>query len=334
MKHFELGEHCRNILITGGAGFIGSHLAEALLRQGRRVVVLDDLSTGSLENISLLERFEGLTFYRGSVRDVDMLRHAADGCDIVFHLAALVGVRKIMEQPASAIETNVYGTGQVLKAALAQGARLVFASTSEVYGKGNTIPFQEDGPVVLGPASRTRWAYAASKLTAEFLVLAHARDSGLDTVIVRLFNTVGPRQTGKFGMVIPRFVNQALSGQALTVYGDGEQTRCFMHVHDAVEGLLRLASCEKAQGLVVNLGATREIRIKDLARLVMDAVQRASQTPPPGWVSVPLETIYDGAFEDMDRRAPDISRLCALTGWKPGRNIHDILHDILKAASP
>ncbi|HEX7975893.1 MAG TPA: NAD-dependent epimerase/dehydratase family protein, partial [Anaerolineales bacterium] len=249
----EYSQSRPRVLITGGAGFIGSHLAEAMLERGRGVTVIDDLSTGRFENIAHLVGHPDFRFAIDSITNEAVMDRLASECDVIFHLAAAVGVMLIVEQPVHTIETNVMGTEAVLRAALRYRAKVLIASTSEVYGKGNHLPFREDDDVVLGPTSRSRWSYAASKMVDEFLGLAYHREKGLPVVVFRLFNTVGPRQTGRYGMVIPRFVQQALRGDPLTVYGDGEQSRCFLHVHDAVEAILALADCSQAVGQVFNI---------------------------------------------------------------------------------
>lgn len=336
------------VLITGGAGFIGSHLAEALLERGHHVTVIDDLSTGSFGNIEHLIGHPHFRFAIDSITNEVVLDRLASECDVIFHLAAAVGVKLIVENPVHTIETNVMGTEVVLKAALRYRAKVLLASTSEVYGKSNSIPFREDDDVVLGPTSRSRWAYAASKMVDEFLALAYHRERGLPVVIFRLFNTVGPRQTGRYGMVIPRFVGQALRGEPLTVYGDGQQSRCFLHVHDAVEALIRLAECPDAVGQVFNVGSTEEVTILDLARKVLQLVfdervktndQRSSSAGGRSSTSetnvddrivfIPYEQAYAAGFEDMRRRVPDISKIRQYTGWEPKRSLDDILRDVV-----
>lgn len=316
-------------LITGGAGFIGSHLCEALLKGGHTVTVIDDLSTGRFENIGhLVERHRKdgrFRFAIDTITNETVLDRLASQCDTIMHLAAAVGVRLIVENPVRTIETNVMGTEAVLKTALRYRAKVMLASTSEVYGKGNSVPFREDDDVVLGPTSRSRWAYAASKMVDEFLSLAYHREKGLPVVILRLFNTVGPRQSGRYGMVIPRFVRQALEGRPLTVYGGGSQTRCFLHVQDAVAAILALAENVDAIGQVFNLGATEEISIQALAEKVLACAQASDGEI----VSIPYEQAYVAGFEDMRRRVPDVSKIRALTGWAPRHSLDDILHDTI-----
>ncbi len=261
------------VLITGGAGFIGSHLAEALLGRGDHVTIIDDLSTGRFANIQplIVAYPDTFRFAIDSITNEMVLDRLASECQVIFHLAAAVGVKLIVEQPVHTIETNIMGTEAVLQAALRYRAKVLIASTSEVYGKGNKVPFHEDDDVVLGPTSRSRWAYAASKMVDEFLALAYLREKGLPVVLFRLFNTVGPRQTGQYGMVIPRFVQQALAGERLTVYGDGQQSRCFLNVHDAIRALLALADCPAAVGQLFNIGSTESVTILKLAQQVLSA---------------------------------------------------------------
>jgi len=321
-------------LITGGAGFIGSHLAESLLAEGYQVTVIDDLSTGRYENIAPLVKYPRFRFAIDSITNQIVLDRLASECDVIFHLAAAVGVMLIVDRPVHTIETNVMGTEAVLKAALRYRAKVLIASSSEVYGKGNQTPFREDDDVVLGPTSRSRWAYAASKMVDEFLALAYYREKGLPVVIFRLFNTVGPRQTGQYGMVIPRFLNQAIEGEPLTVYGDGNQTRCFLHVRDAVEAILALANCPDAVGEVFNIGSTEEVRIIDLAlkilqlvrenKIVTGAIEARDQVR-----FIPYDEAYAVGFEDMRRRVPDITKIFRYTGWKPGMTLDQALQDIL-----
>ncbi|MCX5885755.1 MAG: GDP-mannose 4,6-dehydratase [Proteobacteria bacterium] len=322
------------VLITGGAGFIGSHLAEALLSQGHQVTVIDDLSTGRFKNIEgIVRRWPAsgdqptFRFAIDSITNEVVLDRLASECDVIFHLAAAVGVKLIVENPVRTIETNVMGTEAVLKAALRYRAKVLIASSSEVYGKGNSIPFREDDDVVLGPTSRSRWSYAASKMVDEFLALAYYREKGLPVVIVRLFNTVGPRQTGQYGMVVPRFVQQALRGEKLKVYGDGGQSRCFLHVRDAVKALISLAECPGAVGEVFNVGSTDEITILDMARKVLNVTGG-----DPGRIEyVSYDQAYAAGFEDMRQRVPDISKIRTYTGWEPGLSLEEILRDVIES---
>nr|WP_290665595.1 GDP-mannose 4,6-dehydratase [Ardenticatena sp.] len=311
-------------LITGGAGFIGSHLAEALLAQGHVVAVVDDLSTGRLDNIAHLFPHEHFHFARASITDAIVMDRLASQSDVIVHLAAAVGVKLIVEHPVHTIETNIMGTEAVLKSALRYGCRTLIASTSEVYGKGSKVPFAEEDDVLLGPTSRSRWAYAASKMVDEFLGLAYQREFGLPVVVMRFFNTVGPRQTGRYGMVIPRFVRQALRGEPITVYGDGEQSRCFCDVSDVVQAIIGLAFHPDAPGRVYNIGSTEETTINQLAERVR--VLAESDSPI---VHIPYEQAYAEGFEDMRRRVPDISRIHALLGWEPRLHLDDILQRVI-----
>jgi len=322
MKHALAPTTC---LITGGAGFIGSHLAEYLLSQGHRVLVIDDLSTGRWENIAHLEGHERFHFARASLEDTTVLDRLASESKVVFHLAAAVGVRLIVEQPVRTIETNINGTELVLRAALRYRCRTLIASTSEVYGKGARVPFSEEDDVLLGPTSKSRWAYAASKMVDEFLSLAYHAQYGAANLCVRLFNTVGPRQTGRYGMVIPNLVARALRNEPLTVYGDGGQSRCFCDVRDVVEGLVGLVAHPGAVGRVFNLGATEEITILDLAHRIRHLTGSRSEI-----VFVPYDEAYARGFEDMRRRVPDITRVRELIGWQPRRTLDEILRSVIE----
>lgn len=322
-------------LVTGGAGFIGSHLVEDLLARGAHVTVIDDLSTGRIENIAHLLDRPDFRFIQESIRNEVVMDRLASESDILVHLAAAVGVRLIVEQPVHTIETNVMGTEAVLKAARRYRVKVLLASTSEVYGKGNSVPFSEEDDVVLGPTTRSRWSYAATKMVDEFLGLAYEVESKLPVVIFRLFNTVGPRQVGQYGMVIPRFVGQALRGEPLTVYADGRMTRCFMHVKDAVQGILSLADCPEAVGQVFNIGTTEEVSILNLARMVLSILDGSPEPVPandPRIRFVPYEQAYKKGFEDMSRRVPDTSKIQALTMWQPQLGLEMILKDIIKDA--
>jgi len=317
-------------LVTGGAGFIGSHLSEVLLGRGYSVTVVDNLSTGSLENIAHLEGRPGFRFVEGSVTDETLAGGLVGECDVVFHLAAVVGVKLLMEDPVAAIETNVRCTETVLKAALGPGVKVLIASSSEVYGKGNNIPFREDDDVVLGPTSSSRWAYAASKMVGEHLALSYHREKGLPAVVTRLFNTVGPRQTGRYGMVIPNFVGQALAGEPLTVFGDGRQSRCFLYVGDAVRALTALAECPEAVGEVFNVGSTEEMTIMDLARRVLALAPGARPSPDADRVvTVPYEQAYGPGYGDMTRRVPDIAKVRRYTGWEPTYSLEQVLREVI-----
>jgi UDP-glucose 4-epimerase len=326
-------------LITGGSGFVGSHLAEALLERGHHVTVIDDLSTGCFDNIQHLVGDPHFRFAIDNVKNEIVLDRLASECDVIFHLAAAVGVQLVVDKPVHTIETNIMGTETVLKVALRYRAKVLIASTSEVYGKSSSVSFDEEDDVVLGPSSRCRWAYAASKMVDEFLALAYHRESGLPVVVFRLFNTVGPRQTGRYGMVIPRLVEQALRGDPLTVYGDGLQTRCFLHVHDAVEAVVRLAECRPALGKVFNVGSTEEISILHLARKILasagspgTANSDGSSADDPAWEGrirmVPYDEAYKPGFEDMIRRVPNISKVHRYTGWQPSKSLDEIIVDV------
>jgi UDP-glucose 4-epimerase len=311
-------------LITGGGGFIGSHLADALVARGERVILLDDLSTGSVENIRHLRTNPCVHCFFESVVDHRLLTELVDESDIVFHLAAAVGVRRIIESPVRTIETNVRGTEMVLEAA-AKKKKLVFlASTSEVYGKNHKIPFCEDDDIVLGPSSKSRWSYATSKILDEFLALAYWKEKGLPVVIGRLFNTVGPRQTGRYGMVLPTLVCQALEGAPLTVFGTGKQSRCFGYVRDVVEAILRLVSTDQSVGEVVNIGNDEEITIEDLARLVKE---RTGSTSSLQWI--PYDRAYEPGFEDMFRRVPSLEKLLRITGYRPRTDLGSIIDMVM-----
>jgi len=296
------------------------------------VTVIDDLSTGRFENIARLVQRPGFQFAIDSITNEVVMDRLASECDIIFHLAAAVGVMLIVEQPVHTIETNVMGTDAVLRAALRYRSKVMVASSSEVYGKGNHVPFREDDDVVLGPTLRSRWSYAASKMVDEFLALAYHREKGLPVVVFRLFNTVGPRQTGQYGMVIPRFVQQALKSEPLRVYGNGRQTRCFLHVHDAVEAILALADCSQAVGQVFNIGSTEEITIMELAHRILGRAEKRQGAPEGKIVRVPYEEAYAVGFEDMRKRVPDISKIKEFTGWTPKHNLEETLIDIFEQA--
>ena len=312
-------------LITGGAGFIGSHLSEALLARDHDVWILDDLSTGALENVEHLRHHPGFHTVIGSVLDAPLTCDLVDRCDVVFHLAAAVGVKLIVEAPVHTIRTNVGGTEAVLEAAAQDGKLVLVASTSEVYGKTARVPFREDDDLLLGPTSKHRWAYACSKMLDEFLALAYGKERGLPVVVARLFNTVGPRQTGRYGMVVPRFVRQALDGEPITIYGDGTQTRSFTWVGDVVSALLSLAFEPRAVGQVFNVGNGVETSIADLAA----RVRRLAGSSSP-IVTIPYDEAYEAGFEDMPRRAPDITKLFELTGYQPSIQLDEILARLIQ----
>lgn len=312
------------VFITGGAGFIGSHLAERLLNEGAGVMILDDLSTGSMDNIDHLIGRPGFDYRIGSVMDAPLVAELVDRCDITIHLAAAVGVRLIVEKPVHTIETNVHGTEVVLNAVARKGKLIVIASTSEVYGKSARVPFAEDDDLVMGPTLNSRWAYACSKALDEWLALAYARERKVPVIIARLFNTVGPRQTGRYGMVLPNFARQALTGEPITVFGSGEQSRCFGHVSDAVESIIRLIRTPAAAGQVFNIGSDREVTIRRLAEMVRDAAGSSSPI-----VHVPYEEAYAEGFEDMLRRVPDVSKLERVVGYRPATPLEKIIDDVI-----
>ena len=312
-------------LITGGAGFIGCHLAERLLELGHEVEVLDNLSTGSIDNIEHLKNEKGFTYVIDSVTNEPLLAEMIDRSDVVFHLAAAVGVKLIVERPVHTIETNVHGTEVVLKHANKKKKLVFIASTSEVYGKSTDIPFRESADLVLGPSAKHRWAYACSKLIDEFLALAYWKEKKLPVVIVRLFNTVGPRQTGQYGMVLPTFVRQALAGEPITVFGDGTQSRSFTYVGDVVNALVSLASEPRAVGEVYNIGNTDEVTIRDLA----DRVRALAGSRSPIQY-IPYDQAYEEGFEDMPRRVPEISKLHALIGYAPKVGLDEIIRRVVE----
>jgi UDP-glucose 4-epimerase len=307
-------------LITGGAGFIGSHLAETLLARGNEVFILDDLSTGSVENIRHLKANARFHHFFDSITNRQLLAELVDESDVVFHLAAAVGVRLIVESPVRTIETNVYGTQLVLDAASKKRKLVFIASTSEVYGKSDKVPFREDADLVLGPTSRARWSYAASKAVDEFLALSYWREKKQPVIVVRLFNTVGPRQTGRYGMVLPNFVRQALDGSPITVFGDGRQSRCFCDVRDSVEAILHLARADRAIGEVVNIGSSEEITIEDLARVVKGRTKSDSPIR-----HIPYDQAYEPGFEDMPRRVPSLEKLERLASFLPATPLVEIV---------
>jgi UDP-glucose 4-epimerase len=311
-------------LITGGAGFIGSHLAEYLIHHGDEVFVLDDLSTGSARNVASIRQNERFHFVVDSVNNLPVVTELVDMADQVIHLAAAVGVRLIVQSPVKTIELNVHGTEVVLRAAAKKGKRVLVASTSEVYGKSQQIPFREEQDLVLGPSTKGRWSYAASKLIDEFLALAYWKEKRLATTVVRFFNTVGPRQTGRYGMVVPTFVRQALAGQPISVFGNGEQSRCFCHVADVVRAIHGLCLSEGAIGEVFNVGSREEISIQGLAERVRDLVGSGSAIR-----SVPYDQAYEQGFEDMMRRVPDTTKVEGAIQWRPSRSLDDILRDVI-----
>jgi UDP-glucose 4-epimerase len=316
-------------LITGGAGFIGSHLSEVLLDRGDHVTVVDDLSTGRIENIQHLKGRAGFSYVIDTIQNRAVMAELVDDADVVFHLAAAVGVRLIIESPVQTIETNVKGTELVLELAAKKRKMVMVASTSEVYGKANVLPFGEDNDIVLGPTSKSRWSYACSKAIDEFLALAYFREKRVPVYVVRFFNTVGPRQTAQYGMVVPNFVQQALAGKPITVFGDGKQSRCFTWVGDAVRAVAALAGRGDAVGQVFNVGSESEITIGDLAYLVKE--KTGSDSPI---VYIPYDRAYEEGFEDMPRRVPDLSRIRRLIGYEPTLDLPAILDAIIAYYRP
>jgi UDP-glucose 4-epimerase len=318
------GDLALRVLITGGAGFIGSHLADAYLKRGDDVLVIDDLSTGTIENIRHLKDNPRFHYTIDSVHNQPVTAELVDQCDIVFHLAAAVGVKLIVESPVRTIETNVRGTEVVLALANKKQKRVLVASTSEVYGLSTDVPFREDGNLVMGATTKGRWSYACSKAIDEFLALAYWREKKLPTTIVRLFNTVGPRQTGRYGMVIPTFVKQALAGRPITVYGNGKQTRCFGYVGDVIGALIKLMDHPDSVGNVYNIGSTEEISIFKLAEKIKELTHSDSEI-----VLVPYDEAYEEGFEDMPRRVPDTSKINQLVGFKPEMKLEGILETVI-----
>jgi UDP-glucose 4-epimerase len=313
------------VLITGGAGFVGSHLSEALLERGDEVFILDNLSTGSIDNVVHLKGHPKFHYTIDSVTNEPVVAELVDRCDIVVHLAAAVGVKLIVEQPVHTIETNVHGTEVVLKIANKKKKLVLIASTSEVYGKSVDVPFREDADLVLGATTRHRWAYACSKMLDEFLALAYWKERKLPVIVVRLFNTVGPRQTGQYGMVIPNFVRQALAGQPITVFGDGTQSRSFTYVGDVVRAMVALIDEPRAVGQVFNIGNGHEITIGGLAAKIKSMTGSESEI-----VTIPYDQAYEAGFEDMPRRVPDISRIRSLVGYEPTVQLDETLRRVIE----
>ena len=312
------------VLITGGAGFIGSHLTDAYLERGDEVYIIDDLSTGSIGNIQHVKNHPRFHYTIESVHNQPVTAELVDQCDVIFHLAAAVGVKLIVESPVRTIETNVRGTEVVLSLANKKKKKVLLASTSEVYGLSADVPFREDGNLVMGATTKGRWSYACSKAIDEFLALAYWREKKLPTIVVRLFNTVGPRQTGQYGMVIPTFVKQALAGRPITVYGDGKQSRCFGYVGDVVDALVKLMANDEAVGQVFNIGSNTEISILELAERVKEITRSDSEI-----VFVPYDEAYEEGFEDMPRRVPNISKISDLVGFHPNMSLDGILQRVV-----
>jgi UDP-glucose 4-epimerase len=312
-------------LITGGAGFIGSHLAEKLLEDGHHVYIIDDLSTGSIKNIQHLKSNSRFHYTIDTIMKEPLIAELIDLADIIFHLAASVGVMLIVKQPVHTIELNILGTEIVLKHSAKKQKPVLIASTSEVYGKSNHVPFSEDDCVVLGPTIKSRWSYACSKMIDEFLALAYFREKNLPTVIARIFNTVGPRQTGRYGMVIPRFVQQALNNQPITVFGTGKQTRCFAYVKDVVDGLIKLINKPEAYGQIFNIGDDEEISIEQLAFKVRDKIN-----PNLKIKYIPYEQAYEEGFDDLQKRVPDLTKIRKLIDYKKTKNIDQILDEVIQ----
>jgi UDP-glucose 4-epimerase len=312
-------------LITGGAGFIGSHLAEALLNEGHEVDVIDNLSTGSIRNIGHLKAHPKFKYVIDTLTNEPLLAELIDRNDVIFHFAAAVGVKLIVEEPVHTIETNVHGTEVVLKHANKKKKKVIIASTSEVYGKNLEVPFREDADLVMGPTVKHRWAYACSKAIDEFLALAYYKEKKLPVIIVRFFNTVGPRQTGQYGMVLPSFVRQALANEPITVFGDGTQSRSFTYIGDVVGCLMRLVKERKAVGEVFNIGNKQEVTILKLAEMVKELTGSASEI-----VFIPYDKAYEAGFEDMPRRVPDLTKIHALVGYEPKVQLHEIIENVIE----
>ena len=313
-------------LITGGAGFIGSHLAERLIRDGHKVTVVDNLSTGSLKNIERLRDEAEFDFVEGDVRDADLMADLVERSETIFHLAAAVGVKLIAERPVHTIETNIVGTEVVLETANKFGRKILIASSSEVYGKNEAVPFREDDDIVLGNTSFSRWSYACSKAIDEFLGLAFYQQYGLGVIIARFFNTIGPRQTGRYGMVVPRFVRSALNNEPVLIYGTGQQTRCFCYVEDVVDAIIGLLNCEEAVGKVYNIGSTEEITIEGLADKIMEMTASRSKKE-----FISYEEAYGRPIEDMMRRVPNLERIKKAIGWKPRTSLDEALRLIVES---
>jgi len=313
-------------LITGGAGFIGSYLAEQLLKDGQEVAVIDNLSTGSLKNIESFKKHPKFDFVEGDVRDAELMEPLVEKCDVTFHLAAAVGVKLIADKPVHTVETNIGGTEVVLNVSNKFGKKILIASSSEVYGKNEAVPFREDDDIVLGSTSMPRWSYACSKAIDEFLGLAFYQQYGLGVVIGRFFNTIGPRQTGRYGMVVPRFVQRALRDEPLSIYGTGRQRRCFCYVEDLVDAVIALMNCEEATGKVYNIGSTEEITIEDLADKIIEMTGSKSKKE-----FVSYEKAYGRPIEDMMRRVPGLERIKETIGWEPKTGLTEMLGVIIES---
>lgn len=312
------------VLITGGAGFIGSHLAEELLNRNNDVFIIDDLSTGSIENIEHLKSVRGFNYVIDTIFNEPLLAELIDKCDEIYHLAAAVGVKLIVEKPVKTIETNISGTELVLKNAAKKLKKVLIASSSEVYGKGTKVPFKEDDDMILGPTTKSRWSYACSKAIDEFLALSYWKEMGLPIIVARLFNTIGPRQTGRYGMVVPRFVEQALTNKPITIYGTGKQTRSFCFVKDVIEYLIRLMATKRSYGQVFNVGSDKEISIYGLALKVKQKVNSSAEIK-----YIPYERVYETGFEDLQRRVPDITRVKKITKYTPRYTLDDAIDSIV-----
>ncbi len=309
-----------NILVTGGAGLIGSHLTESLLKLDHKVTVIDNLTTGEMNNLSAVSSHPNLAFIQGDILDASLVNEQVGKAEIVYHMAAAVGVKVIMEQPLQSMLTNIEGTKNVLEAADKHKVKTFIASTSEVYGKNSKLPFSENDDRTMGATTRLRWHYAESKALDEFLALAYHDEHGLPVVITRFFNTTGPRQSADYGMVVPRFIEKALNNEPITIFGNGEQQRCFSYAPDIVEALVQLLDCNEAVGEVINLGATEEIRINELAQLIIEMTNSTSEV-----VHIDPETVYGKRFEDMQRRIPDLTKIKRLTGWTPKTSLKEIV---------
>ena len=314
------------VLVTGGAGFIGSHLAERLLRDGQEVTVLDNLSTGSLKNIDVFTKHSSFDFVKGDIRNPELVQPLVERCDVIFHLAAAVGVKLIADRPVHTIETNIHGTEVVLETANKFGRKILIASSSEVYGKNETVPFDEDDDIVLGSTSLSRWSYACSKAIDEFLGLAFHQQYGLPVVVARFFNTIGPRQTGRYGMVVPRFVQRALKNKPVSIYGTGRQRRCFCYVEDVVDAAVALMNCEETPGKVYNIGSAEEVTIEGLADIIIEMTGSESKKE-----FISYKQAYGRPIEDMMRRVPSLKRIKKTIGWEPKTSLAKTLQVVIKS---